>query len=215
MINQLTEIKVPYISENQKTSKKPRKPYTRSVYPGIPSGNPIISSLYDESQRRGSSIKQMAAELGVTYGYINQLRYGMRKTELITQKMAEAIARYLSIPTISVKLGTGMIKISDFDNPAETEDAAIERLITKITKDKDYFRIPMDLSSLSLSAKKKIIMNYAESSTNDVLGLSALSIIANGLHHVAKVHANLTLEKPIKLTADFELHNFFRTANPL
>lgn len=201
MNNQLTQTNI---------AKKSRKPHKRSVFPENPSGNSVISALYDECRRRGSDVKDMAAELGVTYGYINQLRTGIRKTEQITQKTAEAMARYLSIPTISVKLAAGIIKISDFEYQVDTEEAAIERVIVKISTDADYFKMPIDLSTLSFSAKKIIVVNYVENSAHDVLGLNTLSVIAQRMQLAAKIHANLALENHGLDNIDYHLHNFFR-----
>jgi hypothetical protein len=56
----------------------------------------------------------MATALGVTYGYIAQLRTGHRRTEHIGQEFADACARYCAVPTVFIKLWARRILIDDF-----------------------------------------------------------------------------------------------------
>mgnify|MGYP001600330484 FL=1 len=53
-------------------------------------GGPLMGWVFDEAHTRGHDVKEMAQALGVTYGYINQMRNGIRSTEGISQDFAEA-----------------------------------------------------------------------------------------------------------------------------
>ena len=81
----------------------------------------MIGWLLDEAYKRGDTLNKMAAEIGVTYGYINQMRTGIRSTENLSQEVCDGIARYLGSCTVVVKLLAGRIKLSDFAFRAETE----------------------------------------------------------------------------------------------
>lgn len=61
---------------------------------------PVIGWLLDEARKRNSTLQDMAAELGVTYGYIKQLRTGFRSTENLSQALCDAIARYVGTCTV-------------------------------------------------------------------------------------------------------------------
>lgn len=176
--------------------KMSRKQYPCPRFPGNPSGNSLIACLYQECRHRGSDLKEMAKELDVTYGYLNQLRTGIRSAERISRKMAESCARYLSIPIVSVKLAAGQIKISDFDYFPGTEEAAVERLIIKISSDPDFGKkLPKNMHSLSVDEKKSIALMYIETSKHDVLGLKTLPVIAQSMRNAAIMHKKQVSDK--------------------
>ena len=70
-------------------------------------GGPLLGWLMDEAQLRGQLLNEMASALGVTYGYINQLRNGIRKVSHISNEFARSCANYLGVPTVVVKLVSG------------------------------------------------------------------------------------------------------------
>lgn len=84
-------------------------------------GGALMGWMFDEARLRGMSLNEMAAALGVTYGYINQLRNGIRKTKDIAHDFCVACARYLGVPTIAVKVVAGVVRMSDFLHPSETD----------------------------------------------------------------------------------------------
>ena len=149
-------------------------------------GGPLMGLLYDEAWKRNDPVAQMAAMLGVTCGYINQLRNSIRQTENISQEFAEACARYLDFPTIVIKLLSGSIRLTDFLRHNESEEAAIDRAIRQIQDDpKVQQAMPADLKSLPLEAKKAIALMYTEVSSNDVFGTKELPHILFWLERAA------------------------------
>ncbi|QDZ26585.1 helix-turn-helix transcriptional regulator [Noviherbaspirillum sp. UKPF54] len=98
-------------------------------------GGPLLGWLFDEARKRGHDFKDMAAELGVTYGYINQLRTGVRSPSHISQEMAEATAKYLGCPPIVTKILAGRVKMSDFIAPRESEEDTLDRILRQIQED--------------------------------------------------------------------------------
>jgi len=91
--------------------------------------------MFDEARKRAMPLNEMAAALGVTYGYINQLMNSVRKTEDMSHDFCVKVARWLGVPTISVKIVAGVVRLSDFLQPAESEESAIERAIDHIQGD--------------------------------------------------------------------------------
>ncbi len=55
-------------------------------------GGPLIGWLFDECRRRRQEYREMAACLGVTYGYVNQLRSGLRQARHISDDFAVSCA---------------------------------------------------------------------------------------------------------------------------
>lgn len=152
-------------------------------------GGPFIAWLFDECRRRREDYKDMAAHLGVTYGYINQLRSGLRRTEHISDDVAQSAARYLGVPTIVVKLVAGRISASDFMPADENEEAATDRAYARMLDDPAARQaIPTDVGDLPLKAKQALVMMYSEASGNDVLGLRQLPEMLRWLKSAADVH---------------------------
>lgn len=138
-------------------------------------GGALTGWLFDEARLRKQEFQEMARELGVTYGYINQLRTGVRLSENISHDFAVACARYLGVPAIVVKLISGNIRISDFAFPYETEEQLLDRAIRVIQTDPQLrSALPGELMSLPVEVKKMMVMMYAETSTQDVFGLREL-----------------------------------------
>ena len=98
-------------------------------------GGLILGWMFDEARKRAMPLNEMAAVLGVTYGYINQLMNSVRKTEDRSHDFCVKVARWLGVPTISVKIVAGVVRLSDFLQPAESEESAIERAIDHIQGD--------------------------------------------------------------------------------
>lgn len=141
--------------------------------------------LRDESWRRGTSLKKMASELGITYGYLSHLSNGTRSVKSISLNFTLACARYLSVQPIVIKLASGQIEFSDFIHPSETEEAAVERAVRRLQHDPKYQQvIPGDMNALSIEAKKAILMLYAQASTVGIVGLNELPKLLQGLQQL-------------------------------
>lgn len=160
-------------------------------------GGPLIGWLFDEARRREHDFKTMSRELGVTYGYINQLRTGIRKPAQISQNMAEACGKYLGVPTIVVKLICGSIPLSDFANRRESKEEIIERGLRQLQDDPQMRQIlPCNLHQLPFEAKQAMVMFYAEVTGHDVLRLDELPTMLRWLKCAADIHhENETAEK--------------------
>ena len=152
-------------------------------------GGVLIGWLEDDANKRGHDFKELAEALGVTMGYMLQLQRGIRRVQDITHDFCASCATYLGVPTIAVKLVAGVIRVTDFLNPAQTEEEVIERAIRKMQDDPVIRQaVPMDLTAMPLDAKKALVLMYTETSMQDVLGLSELPSIVHWCQKAAVLH---------------------------
>lgn len=152
-------------------------------------GGPLMGWLFDECRIRGSELQDLARELSVTTGYLNQLRNGLRKTQDLSHEMCVSCARYLHVPAIAVKLVAGVIRMSDFLHPSESEEHAVERAIRHIMNDPQIKKaVPANLAALPFEAKKAVALMYVEVSSQDIFQLKNLPSIVHWLQRAAVGH---------------------------
>lgn len=152
-------------------------------------GGPLVSWLFDEAHRRRHTNQEMAAELNVTYGYISQLRSGLRSVENVSHEFARACASYLGVPTIAIKLISGSIRLSDFALPSQSEEELIDRAYRQMASDTSVkYALPAHSDVLSHEAKKALVMMYSDVSGEDLLGVQQLPDIVCWLQMAAIVH---------------------------
>lgn len=152
-------------------------------------GGPLLGWLMDEAQLRGQLLNEMASALGVTYGYINQLRNGIRKVSNISNEFARSCAHYLGVPTVVVKLVSGSISLSDFSWPALDEDMVVERAFQRMLADPNVRpALPRNVHELPVAAKRAMVMMYADITGVDIFGVRQLPDIVHWLQRAAIVH---------------------------
>ena len=152
-------------------------------------GGPLLGWLMDEAQLRGQLLNEMAAALGVTYGYINQLRNGIRKVSHISNEFARSCANYLGVPTVVVKLVSGSISLSDFAWPAVDEDMVVERAFQRMLSDPNVRpSLPRNAHKLPVPAKRVMVMMYADITGVDIFGARQLPDIVHWLQRAAIIH---------------------------
>lgn len=152
-------------------------------------GGALTGWLFDEARLRQQEYQDMARELGVTFGYINQLKSGIRLPENISHEFAVACGRYLGVPAIVVKLISGSIRISDFGFPYESEEQVLDRALRAIQADPQLrSALPGELMALPVDVKKMMVMMYVETSSQDVFGLHELPEMLRWLQRAAVNH---------------------------
>jgi transcriptional regulator with XRE-family HTH domain len=153
-------------------------------------GGPLMGWLLDETRRRGITLQAMASELGVTYGYVAQLRSGIRKCSQISKGFAAACAAYLGAPTSTVLILSGYLTISDFTVQNESEEEIVERALRKMSDDPQFRSavFSTDLEGLSFEAKRALAMLYAEVAGQDVFSMRQLPEVLRWLQRAAVVH---------------------------
>jgi transcriptional regulator with XRE-family HTH domain len=161
-------------------------------------GGPLVGWLFDEARRRDTPLNEMADALGVTYGYISQLRNGIRSTENIGHEFAQASSVYLGVPTIVIKLIAGQIRLSDFLQKQESEADAIERAFRNVMDDiRVRMSTPVDLSDLPIEAKRAMVLMHAEVSGADYLNTRELPGIVYWLSRAMVLHDEASFEAQV------------------
>jgi len=149
-------------------------------------GGPLVSWLLDEAHRRQQTYRDMATDLQVTYGYINQLRSGLRSVENISNEFARACAVYLGVPTIVIKLISGSIRMSDFAWPSLSEEEVVDRAYRRMASDPSVKpTLPTQADVLTHAAKKALVMMYADATGVDLLSARQLPDIVHWLQRAA------------------------------
>jgi transcriptional regulator with XRE-family HTH domain len=158
-------------------------------------GGALTGWLSDEARRRHQEPQEMARQVGVTCGYISQLRQGIRRPEDISHDFAVSCARYLGVPAIVVKLVSGSIRISDFAFPGESEEQLIDRAVRAMQDDPQLRAcLPGEMIRLPLEVKKMLVAMYAQTSAQDVFGLHELPETVRWLQRAAVLHVENELE---------------------
>ena len=152
-------------------------------------GGPLIGWLWDEARRRGIELQQMAAELGVTYGYVHQLKSGVRQTNSISHNFATACGEFLGIPTVTVLLLAGYLTMSDFAVRVKSEEEVVERALRQMLDD-SHIRsaLPEDVLGLPFEAKRALTLMYAEVTGRDVFDVQGLPNVVRWLQRAALAH---------------------------
>ena len=161
-------------------AKHTRTPWVGGVSPEEMKrpGGLLISNLLSCANERGQQLNDMACELGITYGYINQLRTGHRPISEISTKLTLACARYLGVPQLTVMLLSGKITSSSMFESEEMKATQIEDAMSLIYKDPVWGPLfTFELRKGSLESKYCLVRLY-ESATKKVLMDGSLSTTA-------------------------------------
>ena len=152
-------------------------------------GGPLLGWLTDEAQSRRLTQGELAAQLGVTYGYVAQLRNGNRQVDSISHGFATACARFLGVPTVVVFLLSGFLTMRDFAFTQESEEATLDRAIRRVQSDPHVrAALPVDLALLPADAQRAIAVLYSESTGADVFRLRELPECVRWLQRAAVIH---------------------------
>ena len=172
------EIGRPFETEEERAGRLHRFP-----------GGPLLGWLFDEARRRDEQVSDLATALGVTTGFLAQLKNGQRDVANISTDLAAACAKYLGVPPIVVKLVSGSISMNDFLCPSESEEVTVDRALQQIANDPRLRRsVPVDLHLLPLDAKKAIVFLFQEYSSVDCLRTQMLPNLVHWMQRAAMVH---------------------------
>jgi len=159
-----------------------------------PQDPPLIRLLFKEALRRQHRLVDMSQSLGVTYGYLAQLRSGHRLTENISQQFAEACARYLEVPTALVKLLAGSISMRDFHWPSRSRRKDVQDGLRSLRDDPAVAGwIPDALFSADDEVQDFVWSLYQESSGMSSEGLRLMPAALDFLQRAALGEADYEL----------------------
>lgn len=157
-------------------------------------GGALTTLLLRAANLRGHQLGEMASELGVTYGYIAQLRNGHRAVQHISRQFARAVANYLSksfgqdIPPILVLLIAGRIRIEDWLPVGEAGNERLRRGLERIASDPVVGGVmPAEIWHCEPSVQQLVVSLYDEVSAQDSFAHRKLPDLLDSLLQAAIV----------------------------
>jgi hypothetical protein len=122
----------------------------------------------------------MADELGVTYGYINQLRNGIRKVSQVSDEFALACSCFLGIPRLTILMLAGRLNPEDLFEQDNMLAAEVSRAMGFICDDLVWGHlITPELRSGSEYSQFAVVKLY-EAATGKVLMNKSLQFATLG-----------------------------------
>jgi transcriptional regulator with XRE-family HTH domain len=168
-------------------SRAAREERVRRLYSAP--GGALMGWLFDEARARGHQQYELSKLLGVTVGYLHQLRSGQRQSCNISPDFAAACARYLQVPIIVVKLVSGQIRMSDFAWPNVSEEELVERAFQRLRNDPVVMAaLPQRLDTLNFEARRALVLLYSEVSCQDFFSLREVPETVRWLQRAAVLH---------------------------
>lgn len=152
-------------------------------------GGALMGWLFDEAACRGHQHQELAQQLGVTVGYLYQLRNGVRQVCNISHSFAKACARYLAVPPVVIKLVSGQIRMSDFASPQISEEEMVERAFQRLRTDPVVMAaLPERLETLNFEARRALVLLYSEVSCQNLFALHDIPESVRWLKRAALLH---------------------------
>lgn len=128
----------------------------------------LITWLTQAATERGVTLQQLAADLDVTYGYLAQLRTGLRSLANVSDTFVQAVAQWLGVPRIAVLAACGRLKLSDFLEQRNLDDA-LDAAYAFIERDRVWGAVmPASAHRLDQSGRLFVVRLF-EAATGTVL----------------------------------------------
>lgn len=152
----------------------------------------LLQALYRKAERRGHNKAVLARELGVTYGYLNQLVTGLRQVENVSAHFVRSCAKYLEIPAVAVMLLAGKISLLDFAVP-EAARSPVQQLVEGLQRIADDpvvgYLVPSEVWDAPDSVKALLIALYEDATQQELFPPKRLPAMLQSLQDAALVLA--------------------------
>lgn len=133
-------------------------------------GGLLLAALIQCATSRGQQMNELARELGVTYGYINQLRTGIRKVAQISDDFALACAYYLGVPRLTVLMLAGRITPSDVYEPEVMLPNVVPPALKVIEDDPEWGPLmTSSVAELDIPGKYLVVRLYEQATGKKLL----------------------------------------------
>lgn len=148
---------------NINSSATPDRPWSGQILYcalGEP-GGPLVGALQGCAAERGHMLKELASELGVTYGYISQLRSDLRSVQNVSDDFARKCAKYLGVPLMQVWVLAGKLQPSDLYPCKVTFASQLANAIEFIGRDKYWgHQLTTELRSMNADSQHMLVKLY-------------------------------------------------------
>ncbi|MEJ5999717.1 DNA-binding protein [Paucibacter soli] len=133
-------------------------------------GGMLLAALLTHANERGQRHQDMASSLGVTPGYVNQLRSGHRQVNQISDKFSMACAAYLGIPRLAVLFMAGRLTQRDAFEREEMFAAEVPRAMTFVCQDPDWGPLmTAQIRSLDIDGQFTLVRLYEAATKRKLL----------------------------------------------
>lgn len=148
--------------ERQDQARVPWSGNLDEVELGRPGGL-LLAALIRCANERRQQLQDMARDLGVTYGYINQLRNGIRNVNQVSDDFALGCARYLGVPRLTVLMMAGRVSPDDVFEHREMMASEISRAMAFICEDPQWGHlVTPELRKVNLDSQYVLVRLYEQ-----------------------------------------------------
>lgn len=153
-------------------------------------GGLLIAALIRCANERRLQLNDMSKELGVSYGYVNQLRNGVRQINQVSDDFALSCARFLGVPRLTVLMMAGRLSAADLFEHEEMMGTELERAMAYICDDPQWGPLVTQELRHSGSDTKFVVVRMYEKATGKVLMRAALDYkaLSAELETLQRVH---------------------------
>lgn len=206
--------KVVKLEKTKAQSSSPEEVASRPAYTGglateelLRPGGKLLAMLVARSNQLGMKLADMCqVELGVTYGYLHQLRNGMRKTSNISEDFATRCAIFLGVPRLTVLMAADRVSLDDYFDRQRMVATEIRRAMQFVMDDPIYgVSMLPEVMDLQLTSQFAIVQLYEKATGKKILdkALTMESLVAQ-LAELDEVVAKLKAQVGAQASAEAE-----------
>lgn len=127
-----------------------------------PSSLRLLQWIWQVAENRGLDNQALAHELGITPGYLSQIKHGF-SGKIISREFAHSCAQFLNVPLIAVLIAAGQITYEDTIMPDTDMEHELEQAIKYILADKKWSPFaPRNIRQLDKDIQLFIVLLYQE-----------------------------------------------------
>lgn len=134
-------------------------------------GGTLLVWLFRHSADRGMSKEELAGALGVSYGYMQQLRSGLRAVPQVSDEFAAKCAAFLDLPKLLVLYAAGKLTAADGYRVDALSVFNLARALDIVLNDPKFGpMVKADLLEASPRLKLSFIQLYEQAAGRSILG---------------------------------------------
>lgn len=163
----------------------------------------LVRWLDVQARRNGHKRADTARTLGVTYGYLTQLRSGVRATSQISIDFARACAAYLNLPAALVLIAADRLSAADFCEPSmprQSLEATLKEGLARMADDPWVgCLMPPEVHDAPVAVQQLLLALYEDATQSELFtqrrqpqlfwGLSDACIVADEMDADAQADA--------------------------
>lgn len=126
-------------------------------------GSMLLYLLFDEANKQGLSYKDLAIQLGVTYGYLAQMKSGDKPITGVSPDFVARCSEFLGIPEAAVMVAARKLKIEQLYAKPENWKTELDAAMRYIASDPQFgpYMSPNTLNA-DTDTKKLLVKMYQE-----------------------------------------------------